>query len=79
MSRVFSHQWRDKRPFTRRVRWLCASWTERDKDIRLEFEDQDGVVNRFYGDDKARAEKDYDDFKKGLTSTLSLRQSNQNA
>lgn len=74
MGRVFSHQWTDKKPFTRRVRWYCLGWRDEDrkKDIRLEFEDTLGVSHRFFGNNYEAAEKEFEEFKDGKVDTIQL-------
>jgi len=70
---MLSHQWSDKKPFTRRVRWYCKNLSERDKDIRLKFEDEEGVAHRLYGDDEAAADKDWQAFRDGTLNTTQMR------
>jgi len=41
--------WRDGKPFRRRVRWYAESPLELQRNIRLEFTDETGSTNRFYG------------------------------
>lgn len=76
MSRIFSHQWSNKKPFTRRVQWYCDAWErgkeDRTKNIRLQFEDELGVFNKVYGDDKITAEQDWKDFRNGKTTLMFL-------
>lgn len=74
MSRVWSHQWSDKKPFTRRLRWYCAGWSDENRklDIRIKFDDSEGTQNRFYGNDVVSAEKDWNDFKAGILTTRDI-------
>lgn len=75
MARVFSHQWSDKKPFTRRVRWYCEPWEPhgpRDKNIRLQFDDSHGKANRNYGNHKDLADRDWNAFTEGKLTTLQI-------
>ncbi len=67
MSRTLSHQWSDRKPFTRRVRWYAANLSEegRNQNIRLQFEDGTGKYSKTYGDDTDTAKQDYNAFKSG--------------
>lgn len=82
MARVNSHSWDNRsemrvkgryRGWTRRLTWYCASWSVRDKDIRIRFEDELGLANKCYGEDKEAADRDWNDFRnKALTTAMIL-------
>lgn len=87
MSRVQSHRWDNREQlrkngrysgWNKRVTWYCTFESikdgTRDKDIRIKFEDEEGVAHKFYGDDKVNAERDWMDFRHGAVSTTMLRQ-----
>jgi hypothetical protein len=66
--RQIHKSWQDKRSgWTRRVRWY-----EGLDDIRLNFEDETGSVNRYYKT-KDSAQADYDNFRQGNASVPQLR------
>ena len=73
-GRVLSRQWTDKKPFSRRVRWYCAGLEPelRSANIRLEFEDSDGVCHKFYKSNVELANTDWERFKQGI-GTIQLR------
>ena len=83
MARVLSHSWDNRKErringrhngWTRRMRWYCASWSEREKDVRICFDDEFGLAHKVYGDRKDDAERDWNDFRnKALTTTMLLR------
>jgi hypothetical protein len=80
MSRSLSHQWSDKKPFTRRARWYAQTreWDYAKEcyvytDIRLKFEDESGEQSKLYGDNGAEAQADWEAFKEGRLTTEMVR------
>lgn len=80
-NRVKSHSWDNRQEqrkhgryngWTLRATWYCKNWDERDKDIRIRFEDQYGLANKSYSDDKASAELDWNAFKNRTLTTASI-------
>jgi hypothetical protein len=74
--RQLSKQWTDKKPFSRRVRWYAKgldSYESRNTDVKLQFVDEFGCVNRYYGNNGAMAECDFNHFKAGTITTVELR------
>jgi hypothetical protein len=60
--------WQDKRSgWSRRVIWYEGD----PNDIRLKFEDPDGVQNRFYNN-KDDAQRDYDCFRRGQLTVAEI-------
>ncbi len=53
--------------WNRRVQWFQG-----DNDIRLKFEDTDGIVSKFYKS-KEDAQRDWESFKKGELTTQKIR------
>lgn len=67
--RYFHKSWQDKRPTpTRRVRWYQG-----EDDIRLQFEDEFGVINAVFSDEEA-AQTTYDSFKDAEVDTNDIRE-----
>ncbi len=83
MARVKSHTWDNRKErlgsrgryngWTRRARWYCRDFSERNKDVRISFEDELGSANKLYGDDKEAAERDWHDFRAGRLDTATIR------
>lgn len=73
-ARTLSHQWRDRKPFSRRVRWYAAGLLgdDRNVNIRLEFTDQTGTANRFYRNDHTRATADWEAFRNGTLTVADV-------
>lgn len=68
MARSLLKSWQDRRPaWSKRARWYKGSWD----DIRICFEDEHGITNRFYSD-TAEAQQAYDDFRAGKFTVLDL-------
>lgn len=66
---VLSHLWKDRDPFTRRVRWYCWDLSNRNSGVCLRFEDSHGLLRRWYGEDPIAARADWDAFRGGRTTT----------
>ncbi len=75
MARSLVKSWDNRNQCRKGMRY--AGWTRRmrwyeDSDIRICYEDQDGEQNLIYNFIED-AQKDWDDFKKGILTTLELR------
>ena len=73
MPRTLSHQWVNRKPFTRRVRWYAAgieNKAARETNIKLVFEDAEGEVRLYYDNNPSAAQFDWNRFKGGEPTSV---------